>query len=143
MEQHPISRNCLLPVHKNSFVELPAFLLNVLTAHAEHVSPPSDVPNPAAHVPLNVPLHPNLSAAQREHALLSSVSLNVPAAVHALATLAAAEEADHAEVAVLHVDARAATIEPSPVLPLLSAAGGDSWPQVSYAEWHARVRALE
>jgi thioester reductase-like protein len=67
--------------------------------------------------------------------------LPVDAAVHALATLAAAEEADHAEVAVLHVDARAATIEPSPVLPLLSAAGGDSWPQVSYAEWHARVRA--
>ena len=67
--------------------------------------------------------------------------LPVDAGVHVLTMLAAAEQAGNAELAVLHLDARAATIRPCPVIPLLSTAGGDSWPKVPYEEWHARVRA--
>jgi fatty acid CoA ligase FadD9 len=72
--------------------------------------------------------------------------LPVDLAARAITALAAADKY-HAEAVkpvmptVVHLDAAAANVQPCPVLPLLAAAGGDSWPRLPYSEWHARVRA--
>ena len=68
----------------------------------------------------------------------SSVSmLPVDTAVRALTMLAA----DGIGTSVVQLDAQAAGVSPCPIAPLLSAAGGDTWPRIQYSEWHGRVRS--
>lgn len=72
--------------------------------------------------------------------LLVVAVLPVDATAHALTALAADGAVGKGGLDVVHLDARAGRVQPCPLLPLLSAAGGDSWPRLPYSEWHARVR---